>query len=216
MVCSTVSLWPFQCSVAVIALLVLNVAVAQYRDTAGRRQKLIALFETALVNDSYNLWMLQQIFFNPDSNQSPRQVCLSVFATVGTIDRSDYCAPAEEAFIKYDISQGTEWHFDSYYQLHQQLVDASDVTSELASLMSKSGSTSMFYTMDPTFYYIMKSLSSSIAISIPYTNTFYYDDNEDIGVNCANILITISAGLDKMPCWSDAVYAMRSILMWVS
>ena len=204
-------------SAVVIALLVLSGAVAQDRDTAGKIQKLIALFEEALVNDSYNLWILQQIFFNPNSNQSPRQVCLSVFATVGTIanPESDYRDCFDDgAFIKYE---GVEWHFDSYYEL-QQVADASDVTSELATLMSKSGSTSVFYTMDPTFYYIMQSLSSSIAISIPHTNNnpgFYYNAMDDERIDCANIPITI-AELDEMPCLDDTVYAMRSVLMWVS
>jgi hypothetical protein len=200
-----------QCSVVVIALFVLSVAVAQDHDH-DLRQKLIVLFETALVNDSYNVWKLQQLFFNPDSMQSPEQVCLSVSVIVDTIANpaADYC-DNYGAFIKVNVDY--EWHFDSYYELHQQVADDINDTSELATLMTKSGSTSMFYTMDPTFYSIMKSMSSSITLSIPYNS-----DDADYAndVNCASIEITITTELDEMPCWDDAVYALRSVLMWVS
>ena len=204
-------------STIVITLLVLSLsgAVAQDRDTAGRRQKLIALFKTALVNDSYNLWMLQQVFFNPDSNQSPGLVCLAIFVMVDTIADPYGCLDSG-AFI----NDGFGWQFDSYYELHQHVADASDVTSELATLISKSGSTSMFYTMDPTFYSIMNLLSSSIALSIPYIPYYHSSDHHaggfsDYGEDYAYIHITFTE-LDENPCWDDAVYALRSVLMWVS
>ena len=76
--------------------------------------------------------------------------------------------------------------------------------------MTNSGSTSVFYAFDPSFYSIMKTLSSSIALSLPY-----YDNSEDSG-NYASIDIYISTKLDEMPCWDDAVYALRAVLMWVS
>ena len=44
----------------------------------------LGLFETALVKNEHILWQLQQIYFNPDSNQSPGQVSLSVFVTLDT------------------------------------------------------------------------------------------------------------------------------------
>jgi hypothetical protein len=204
--------------VVLIALVLLSVAVAQGYDDAGpsSSQKLIVLFETALVDDSANLWKLQQIYFNPQhSRQSPGKVCLSVFVTV-TIANPDYCFDA--AFVNNQL-QG-KLQFNSYYELHQQAVDDDSDTSELATLMTKSGITGMFYTMDQTFYSIMKSLSRSIALSIPYIQYIYLnddtdDDYHDNEFDCANIRITI-AELDEMPCWDEAVYALRSVLMWVS
>ena len=86
-----------------VALLVLStsVAVAQYYND---RQMLLDLFETALRNDSDALWTLQEVFFDPDSKQSPEKVCLSVSVSVKDIAHpdSDYCGP-QSAFVRgYD------------------------------------------------------------------------------------------------------------------
>ena len=70
-------------SLVVIALLVQFSVVVAYEYPT--EQTLIGLFESALTNDSYTLWQLRQIYFNPDSNQSPGQVCLSVTIYVDTI-----------------------------------------------------------------------------------------------------------------------------------
>ena len=197
-----------QCSAVVIALLVLSTsgAVAQVYD----RKSLIDLFETALL-DSDALWTLQKIFFDPDSKQSPEKVCLPVSVSVEDIADPDvdYCefdSEGEPAFI-YDDTSDT-WYFDSYYVLHQQVADDVSDTHELANLITKSGSASIFYSFDPSFYTIMQTQSSSIALMFPYD-----DDDSDYSSDYAYINI---AELDGMPCWSDAVYAMRSVLMWVS
>ena len=205
-----------QRSIVVIALLILSTsgAVAQYYD--GRKM-LLDLFETALLNDSYTLWTLQKIFFNPDSKQSPEKVCLSVSISVEDIadpEREYYCddfsddSEMWQAFV-YDNFSGT-WFSNSYYELHQQVDDDISDTQELANLITSSGSTSIFYSFDPSFYSIMQTLSSSIALKFPY-----YDDS-DYSNDYAQINIAISTRLDKMPCWDDAVYALRSVLMWVS
>ena len=194
-----------QCSAVVIALLVLSTsgAAAQDLDTI-----LFAQFETALLDDSDALQTLQEIFFNPDSKQSPEKVCLSVSVSVDDIDDS-FCGDSEKhgpAFV-YDDSSGTGmWYFNSYFELHQQVDDASD-TLELANLITSSGSTSVFYSFDPSFYSIMQTLSNSITLVFPYDDDSHYS-NDNIDINIAK--------LDYMPCWDDAVYAMRSVLMWVS
>ena len=65
--------------------------------------------------------------------------------------------------------------------------------------------------MDPSFYSIMKTLSTSITLSL----TIPYRSHLDSG-DCAFINITISTELTAMPCWDEADYALRSVLMWVS
>jgi hypothetical protein len=206
-----------QRSAVLIALLVLStsVAVAQhYYD--DERKMLLGLFETALLNDSDALWMLQEIFFNPDSKQSPENVCLSVSISVGDIANNDYdivCDDFESessrqpAFVNKDFSDGMV--FNSYYELHQQVADDVSDTQELANLITNSGSTGVFYSFDPSFYSIMQTLSSSITLLIPYEGDFYSNDYSHIN-------IAINTKLDDMPCWEDAVYALRSVLMWVS
>ena len=211
-----------QGSAVVIALLVLSTstsgAVAQiYYD----RKMLLDLFETALLNDSDALWTLQEIFFNPDSKHSPEKVCLSVSVSVDDIAYpwsvhcdeflDDPATEMQQTFVHdYD---SLVWSFNSYYELHQVADDASD-TQELAKLITKSGSTSVFFSFDPSFYSIMQTLSSSIALALPYAYA-HYDDNS-YSNDYAHINIAINTKLDGMPCWDDAVYALRSVLMWVS
>ena len=78
------------------------------------------------------------------------------------------------------------WYFDSYYELHQQVDDDISDTQELAKLITSSGSTSVFYSFDPSFYSIMQTLSSSIALMFPY--------DDDIAVTMLTIsLILLSA-----------------------
>ena len=196
-------------AVVVLALLVLSIsgAVAQDYNTT-----LFDLFEAALLNDRDALRTLQEIFFNPNSKQSPEKVCLSVSISVEDIadPESDYCEfRSSQAFVRgYDDTSGmTLWVFNSYYELHQQVDDGESDTQELANLITSSGSTSVFYSFDPSFYSIMQTLSSSISLMFPYD----YYSNDD-----AHIYITTRTKLDEMPCWDEAVYAMRSVLMWVS
>ena len=208
-----------QRSAVVTALLVLSTrgAVAQYSNYD--RKTLLGLFETALFNDSDALWTLQEIFFNPDSKQSPEKVCLSFSISVEDIadPESEYCdydsddPEMWQAFVYDDFSD--TWFFNSYYELHQQVDDGESDTQELAKLITKSGSTGVFYSFDPSFYSIMQTLSSSIALALPYAYT--YDDNS-YSNDYAQINIAINTKLDEMPCWDDAVYALRSVLMWVS
>ena len=106
----------------------------------------------------------------------------------------------------------------SSYVLEQQVTDDASDSSELAMLMVESGSTGMFYTMDPTFFSIMKILSSSIALSMPYEPSYFGTDADSQYRyrESTTIYITINTELDEMPCRDDAVYALRSVLMWVS
>ena len=81
-----------QHSAVVIALLVLSTSGAVAQDEYDRKM-LLDLFETALLNNSDALWILQNIFFNPGSKQSPETVCLSVSILVQDIahPESEYC-----------------------------------------------------------------------------------------------------------------------------
>ena len=114
-----------------------SVAVAQdYYD----RKILLGPFKAALRNNSDALWTLQETFFNPGSKQSPDQVCLSVSISVQDIadpePQSGYYEFSKmgPAFV-YDNGM---WYFNSYYQLHQQVNDASD-TRKLANLLKNQG-----------------------------------------------------------------------------
>ena len=168
-----------QCSTAlVIVLLVLNsvsYSVAVQPAKEYMRRKLFRLFETALLNDDDILWTLQDIYYNPDSKQSPEKVYLSVYISVDAIayhPEDVMCYPdggkstEMPAFVYDDTSE--KWFFYSQYELQQQIADDSGNASELANLMMQSGSTSVFYSFDPSFYSIMTTLSSSIAIYFPY------------------------------------------------
>ena len=192
-----------KCSVVVIALLVLSAAIAQGCDVDS--QMLLGLFETALVNDSDTLQTLQEIYYNPNSKQSPENVCLSIFIAVDTIANPD--CPCGRDGPAFDGHPG-EWYFDSYFELQQQVADDASDTSELAKLITRSGSNSIFYAMDPSFFSIVKTSSNFIALDLPLFD-YYGDDYGEIN-------ITIHTKLDDMPCWDDAVYALRSVLMWVS
>ena len=194
-----------------------SVAVAQYYDT----KTLIGLFETALHNDSDALWMLQETFFNPDSKQSPEKVCLSVSISVQDITHPErgleYCDYPWDAYdtekwqaaFVYEDDSGT-WFFNSYYELHQQVNNDTSDTQELANLITSSGSTGVFYSFDPSFYSIMQTLSSSIALMFPYDDHSYYSSDY------VHINIPINRKFDGMICWAEAVHALRSVLMWVS
>ena len=67
------------CSSAVIVLLLLSATAS------GQSLKLKNSFEEALVNDSVNLWRLQQVYFNPSQFSSPMKVCLTVVVTIPDI-----------------------------------------------------------------------------------------------------------------------------------
>ena len=137
-------------------------------------------------------------------------MCLSVSISVEDIaDPESGCnCEIQQAFV-YDNFSGM-WYFNSYYELQQQLADDVSDTQELANLITYSGSTSVFYSFDPSFYSIMQTLSSSITLVFPaYIGDIYSSDY-------AHIDIAINMKFDSMPCRDDAVYALRSVLMWVS
>ena len=118
-------------------------------------------------NYSYTRWKLQQIYFNPDSKYSPGKVCLTAVVAVESIV-NPYCPCTYQhgpAFVRDEL-QTYQWHFNSYYEL--QLADDTSDTSELAKLMTESGSTSVFYAFDPSFFSILKILSRSITVYLPY------------------------------------------------
>ena len=141
----------------VLALLVLSTGRAVAQDYYDKK-KLLGLFKAALRNNSDALWTLQETFFNPGSKQSPDQVCLSVSISVQDIadpePQSGYYEFSKmgPAFV-YDNGM---WYFNSYYQLFQQVNDDASDTRKLANLLTKSGSTGMFYSFDPSFYSIMQ------------------------------------------------------------
>ena len=215
-VSSTMAAKLVQRSAVVIALLVLSTSGAAAQYYYYDKKMLFELFETALLNDTYgSLQTLQEIFFNPGSKQSPEKVRLSVSISVEDIADPECCDYDPDdmgpAFV-YDDSSGTVmWYFNSYYELQQQVDDGISDTKELANLITNSGSAVVFYSFDPSFYSIMQTLSSSIALIFPAfeVNLDYRNDNAEID-------IAISTELDGMPCWGEAVYALRSVLMWVS
>ena len=141
-------------------------------------------------------------------------MCLTAFVAVESIT-NPHCPCTHQhgpAFAR-DEFPIYQWHFNSYYEL--QLADDTSDTSELAKLMTESGSTSVFYTFDPSFFSILKILSSSITVYLPYDSVpediaSYYYSEDYTGID-----IYIST-LDEMPCLDDVTYTLRSALMWVS
>ena len=184
------------------------------------RQLLVRLFEETLVNSNKSLYQLQSIYFNPTSRQlGSSLICLSVDVTTNNTISSK-CA--DSAFKC--ISQATNWEdldcnywsFESFYELQLATSDV-ESASLLIYLLSKYGSTGVFYAFDPTFFHIMKAFASSIAVSFPFCEI--YNDDHAANSNNAEIKIHmhISSRLDEMPCWTqdDAVAALERTLMWV-
>ncbi len=125
------------------------------------------------------------------------------------ICENPYDTDTEGSAFVYDEASDM-WFFNSYYELDQKVDDDASDTQELANLIIKSGSAGIFYSFDPSFYSIMKTLSSTIALLLPYDDDSYHSNDY------AKINIAINTKLDYMPCWDDAVYTLRSVLMWVS
>ena len=57
------------------------------------------------------------------------------------------------------------WQFNSAYELQLQTISDESGTSQLTKLLTKSGSTGVFYVFDPSFYTLMKALSSSLELT---------------------------------------------------
>ena len=164
-------------------------------------QTLMSLFEEGLVNTSENLFNLRQLYFNP-FKYSPASVCLYVSVTVDNITDSSpfYCT---EAFQCFDFS----WTFESMYVLQLSSDDSQSGTLQLNDLLTSLGIT-VFFAFDPTFYTIMKVLSSP-AILLHSDNSYYFN-------NYAEINIHLREQLETMPCWDDVDEALRLVLVWVS
>ena len=186
----------------VIALLLLSEARGEH--DKPERIALLELYEDALVNDDSSLYTLREIYFNPSPKYTySSSFCLRVLVTVDGIQNphsaSGYCDAAFDYFTSY--------YFRTYCLL--ELLRDDGGASKLSELLSVSNSAEMFYVFDPTFYSIMQALAKSMVI-IEFENYDYYNDNQYY------INIDIDEELDDMPCWEDAVYALRMSLVWVS
>ena len=182
-------------------------------------------FEEALVNSKESLYQLQQVYFNPSQSSSPMKVCLDVTVTVQDIivPNAKVCGgesyedppgpwPAfklcnDDPLYCLDCAYYGPWYLKSRCELKLANDQSSD-SSQLSSVLTTSGSTGVFYAFDPSFYNIMKALSTSIDISFPY----YFDVTQ----NHAEVNIRINRSLEQMPCTSDAIDALKLVLVWVS
>ena len=148
-------------------------------------------FEEALVNSKESLYQLQQVYFNPSQSSSPMRVCLDVIVTVQDIidpnakvcgSHFEYppgpwpafklCNDDHPSWSCLDCTYYGPWYLKSKCEL-KLANDQSGDSSQLSSVLTTSGSTGVFYAFDPSFYNIMKALSTSIDISFPY---YIYSD----------------------------------------
>ena len=216
-------------SVALVLLLLSVTANGQQIDYP-HSLTLKNLFEEALVNSSESLWRLQKVYFNPSQFISPENVCLNVSMSVFNITNPDnvVCdndSPRENTRPGFKFCSGSDpvpspnctigsWYFWSSHQLQLKLPDdQSDNSSQLSSMLTSSAVTLMFHTFDPSFYKIMKTLSTSIETSLFYYN--YYQGTIKTQ-NSTEVNIQIKEHLEYMPCVNDAVDALKMVLMWVS
>ena len=165
-----------------------------------RLHELSKLFEEALVNSGDALWKLQQIYFNPSSGRSPVLVYLNVWITVNDIIIIDRCSYDNwDAFDQcseyYDCDHG-QWVFRTRYQLQLAFPDS----PMLAELITSASFRLIFFAFDPTFYSIMKILSSSVETS----------------ENAITTKIHMNTTLHDNPCQDEAASAFGMVLMWVS
>ena len=194
--CNTGIVYYYSATV-VIALLLLSETRGQSDDLNDEiNLELLHLYEEALVNNNLSLYRLRKLYFNPSpyTYMYSSSFCLQVFITVNNI--SGPRATSENCNAAFDPS-----HSFRSFCLLQPPHDSSDA-SKLNTLLSFSLSTDMFYLFDPTFYSIMQALAAT-------TYEYTYPDQHDININ-------IDGELDFMPCWENAVYALRMLLVWVS
>ena len=190
----------------VIALLLLTETRGQDYDPDETNQYLLNLYEGALVNDNLSLFKLRQLYFNPSLYMYSSSFCLHVKVMVKDISNlyPPYCNTAAFGHDRY------ESYFFTSYCLLQPVHDSSDA-SKLSNLLSFSASADMFYIFDPTFYSLMQALAKSIETTdFGDTESEYYIDYP------SQININIDGELDYNPCWDNAVYALRMLLVWVS
>ena len=175
-----------------MALLFLSGTGGQQDQT---RQRLMKLFEEALVNSSDNLYALQDIYFNPSLKKSPA-LLVSVDVTV-TVDEIKH--PTIPSYIScyYEIpaffNDSSTYTSRSIYTLQLQ-VD----TQQLNDLLATRGTFEAFCSFESTFYALM------IAMASP-SGANYYDGTLDIHIS----------KLEQMPYMEDAVYALQMVLVWV-
>ena len=201
-------------TVILLLLSVISVRGCGDYDPDKTTKALVTLFEEGLVNNSDNLYALRKVYFNPSSKYSPTSVCLQVRVTVDNItcknlQQTSVCYKA----FDYDEISGIGWFFDSTYVL--QLSNNESGTSQLSRLLSQLAITGVFYTFDPTFFTIMKALSSSLTLRLSFTPSVTTDECQKR--DCTKeIFIHLREDLETMPCWGDAVDALSLVLVWVS
>ena len=181
----------------VMALMFLSGTGGQQDQT---RQRLMKLFEEALVNSSKNLYALQDIYFNPSSNKSPALVCLHVTVTVDKIKDPTTPDPSCIPAFANNVFSST-----NTLQLRHDEID----TPHLSDLLNLPKTGSAFCAFETSFYSIMKALASSSS-----SDNNDYDKN-DASTADRSISIHIDGELEDMPCYKDAVYALRIVLVWV-
>ena len=219
-------------SSVVIVLLLLSVTAKGQQIDYPHSLTLKNLFEEALMNSSENLWRLQKVYFNPSQISSPENVYLNVSVNVYNItkpfvvcddDDDDYdtdpafklCDGSNPVLTPSHSCRPGFWYFWSSYQL-KLADDHSGYSSQLSNLLTTSGSTGVFYTFDPSFYNIMKALSASIEVSFPFLNYIDNYNDDTIIQNSTEVNIQVDGSLNHMPCTTDAVEAVRMLLVWVS
>ena len=169
---------PSSCNLSLVIslLLLFSVTSGQQCDSFEcKRHELSKLFEEALVNSGNALWQLQQIYFDPYSDHNPALVALSVNITVNDIGNDTWCRPNDDGTqcfcdtgVAFDNCKDIydphcksgRWMFSSNHFL--RLSDSE--SSYLTRLLTISLSTGVFFTIDPTFYSIIKPLSNSIEL----------------------------------------------------
>ena len=228
----SMSLHSCNLSLATALLLLISmttIASGQQCDSDGcRRHELSKLFEEALVSSSDSLWKLQQIYFDPSSDQSPALIYLSVSVTINNITNNTcWCnqttaicdMPVSDTNAAFDLYYCSECNtYNSYYcteshygqwMFFSSYILQPSSSSQLAELMTTSGSTNVFYAIDPSFYSIMKALSNSIELLLE-SHTHSYEDP------MRSIEIHINTTLHENPHRVNAYCALRMILVWVS
>ena len=188
----------------VMALLFLSGTGGQQDyDRDQTRQRLMKLFEEALVNSSENLYALQDVYFNPSSTKSPASVEVYVNVTVDKIKHPtipSYCNFYPDLqLLAFSNDSSTYTSRSSYtLQLPRDQVD----TQQLNDLLATTGTIEAFCSFESTFYTLM------IALAASPSGANYYDQTR------CTLNIHISK-LEQMPCMEDAVYALQMVLVWV-
>ena len=213
-------------SVVIVLLLLVSVTAKGQQIDYPHSLTLKNSFEEALMNSSESLWRLQKVYFDPSQFISPENVCLNVSMSVHNITNPDNVVcdndPGEATPAAFKFCSGSDpisspnctiglWYFWSSHQLKLS-DDHSRYSSQLSSLLTSQGVTQMFYTIDPSFYMMMKTLSTSIEISLLYLGSYGTIKAQ----NSTEINIRINEHLEYMPCVDDAVDALKMVLVWVS